>query len=426
VTRGRAAARIAGSALAICAVSVVVASAAAPVVITFEDLPASGYGTGLQTVLTNQYQNRGVVFANAALLDFSKGIAIPEFAHSGTRAIMHCYSIEFCNAPFAVGFTSPQSRIKVWVGYKDRLPEGGRVVLTASDSQKNVVGQEAGVLPANQWPIPIRIPLEIRVAEPTITSATLSVEGFQSGITALAADDLEFERISPPDLAIQSVTPRVDERGHVAVIVGVVNAGEQASRPTVVQALSDAWPPASGNVKELAAGEATLVEIPILEPLKPGTYSFRLLVDPERITGDTNRDNNTQSAEVVVTASPPPPPAEPLPLPTEPSPSPAVPASTTPEATPTPPPPGLDARVLWIAGILLGAGIIAVLRLSRAKPPSRPVVRPVFRPVWNPGSQDILPASSPGDGIDLRLRTRQGASIQRIEETNPLIEGTEE
>jgi hypothetical protein len=286
-------------------------------------------------------------------------------------------------------------------------------MLTALDSQNNVVGRVADALPANQKPVLIRIPLEILTAEPTIMSATLSVEGFQAQITSLAADDLEFERISPPDLAIQSVTPRVDESGHVAVVVGVTNAGEQASRPTVVQALSDAWPPASGNVKELAVGETTLVEIPIFEPLKPGTYPFRLLVDPEGIMGDTNRNNNAQSAEVVVTAPPlpptePPPPVIPTPIPT---------AATK----------WQDTTILWIAAILLGAGLIAVvLRLSRPKPSSRPVARPVFRPVWDPGTQGIRADSPPGQGIDLRLRTRPGRSIQSIEERNPPVEGTEE
>src|SRR5690349_8308110 len=66
------------------------AFAATPVVIGFESLTTTGPGEAGQTVVNDQFAALGVVFNNPKALDYSKGLPIPNFAHSGTKAIEQC------------------------------------------------------------------------------------------------------------------------------------------------------------------------------------------------------------------------------------------------------------------------------------------------------------------------------------------------
>src|SRR6266436_4652922 len=54
--------------------------------VTFEEMSPGGPGTGGVIPVLNFYAAKGVIF-NAVALDYSKGLAIPNFAHSGTKAI---------------------------------------------------------------------------------------------------------------------------------------------------------------------------------------------------------------------------------------------------------------------------------------------------------------------------------------------------
>jgi hypothetical protein len=90
------------------------ASRSGPKVINFDDLNTVGLGTGGPIPVTNQYASEGVMFNGPVAIDFSKGNAIPGFAHSGTNAIGQCYAIEFCKAPIEIRFSQGQARVKVW------------------------------------------------------------------------------------------------------------------------------------------------------------------------------------------------------------------------------------------------------------------------------------------------------------------------
>src|SRR5438128_2315251 len=64
-------------------------------VIDFEALNAPGNGTG-GLALRNQFAARGIIFNPVTVLDYSQGIVIPNFAHSGSKAVEMCYGVEFC------------------------------------------------------------------------------------------------------------------------------------------------------------------------------------------------------------------------------------------------------------------------------------------------------------------------------------------
>src|SRR5262249_53870180 len=91
---------------------------AAPIVIDFEDLPAGPPGTDALVFVSGQYADQGILFFPfPSAFDYSRGsLAIPGFAHSGTKAIEGC-SAEFCTEPIEMSFTTAQPRVKVWVGF---------------------------------------------------------------------------------------------------------------------------------------------------------------------------------------------------------------------------------------------------------------------------------------------------------------------
>jgi len=170
---------------------------AAPVVIDFDDLATSGPGTGGQVLVLRQYADLGITFNGAFAIDYSKGQAIPGFAHSGNVAIEQCYGKEFCTTPIEMMFTSTQDRVKVWVGYSSRLLERRTIILTAFDAQGLVVAQAiTGLGPSPNGPIPIQASLEA-------TSGAANIERAQVAflpsalMNGLAVDDVEFDTVGP-------------------------------------------------------------------------------------------------------------------------------------------------------------------------------------------------------------------------------------
>ena len=87
---------------------------ATPVVIDFDDLTTTTWGTGGQTVVSDQYASLGVTFNNPIAIDLAGGMfGIPGFVHSGRNAIQHCYSLEFCETPLVMTFDEPQRRVVI-------------------------------------------------------------------------------------------------------------------------------------------------------------------------------------------------------------------------------------------------------------------------------------------------------------------------
>jgi hypothetical protein len=184
--------------------------AQAQIVIDFEDLPAGGLGIPIQVYAEAQYGARGVLFQNAAAIDYSAGsFAITGFAHSGTKAVTACYAVEFCTAPITMSFRTPQTRVKVWAGYSDggviREDLNRIVQMRAFDAAGQEVGRADSppfTLSAPQpVPVPIRLPLEVASGSANIVRAEvhlLDAGGAVAVTNDLAIDDVEFDAAPPP------------------------------------------------------------------------------------------------------------------------------------------------------------------------------------------------------------------------------------
>ncbi|KAF5435283.1 Serine protease, subtilase family [Candidatus Methanophagaceae archaeon] len=170
----------------------IVTASGEPVVIDFEDLSTSGSGQGGQIEVSTQYENKGIIFNSPVVLDYSKGLAIPDFAHSGTKAIEQCYSKEFCSMPTKMNFTLPQSRVKVWVGYSAGIYGNRTVFLIAYDKDDNYLGKDWKKLVLSGEPLPIQIPLEVTSESANIMYAEVNGGGLHQ-MNNFAIDDVEFE-----------------------------------------------------------------------------------------------------------------------------------------------------------------------------------------------------------------------------------------
>lgn len=158
-------------------------------VINFDDLVTGGWGTGGPIFVTNQYASKGVTFSGARSIDYSKGEAIPGFAHSGTIALEACYGSEFCTDPIEMVFNQPVSSVKVWVGIDTQSTAKQRytVKLNALDATGQQVAYQYVSIDATAGPAPIQTP--IQVSAPNIERATVSFPSYNNG---LAIDDIEF------------------------------------------------------------------------------------------------------------------------------------------------------------------------------------------------------------------------------------------
>lgn len=219
-----------------------------PTVITFEDLVTGGWGTGGPIAVANQYSSQGVTFNNPVAIDFSKGIAIPGFAHSGTIAIEQCYSQEFCTVPIEIRFSQGQARVKVWVGYDSTINEKTPVILRAFDSSGNQIASAEENL-AEQGPIPIQIPLEVStinqrnplLTRNSIVRVTVDFRDENRFTNGLAVDDVEFERVEGilPDVEPQLVKGYSVEGQQYAGGQGQEQGQEQGQVPEQVQPMDE-------------------------------------------------------------------------------------------------------------------------------------------------------------------------------------------
>jgi hypothetical protein len=186
-----------------------VAASTAPVVINFDNLTAGGPGgVGAIVVVNSQYNSQGITFNGAVALDYSKGLPIPGFAHSGNVAIEQCYSQEFCFTPIEMTFTAAQRRVKVWVGFRGRLDQARTVLLRGFDAGGAEVIRTTATLPASPSSQPIRIPLEITASGEIIKRAAVSFDPSYL-MNGLAVDDVEFDTPGPEPVCSPTVAPAV-------------------------------------------------------------------------------------------------------------------------------------------------------------------------------------------------------------------------
>ncbi len=184
--------------------------AAAAEIITFEEMSPDGPGTGGVIPVLNFYAARGIIF-RAVALDYSKGIPIPNFAHSGTKGIETCYAIEFCSSPIEMTFTQAQARVKVFAGFEPQLSQAITVAMRGFDANGAQVAQAFATLAVSTSAIAIHTPLEITTSTAKIVRVTVGVEsggvpGFTNG---LALDDVEYDTVGPPPPCPATVNPTV-------------------------------------------------------------------------------------------------------------------------------------------------------------------------------------------------------------------------
>lgn len=188
--------------LAVLAAAALVAATAGArpgdVVLTFDNLNTGGPGgAGALVRVNTQFASQGVTFNNPPAVDYAKGpFAIPGFARSGSVALEPCVGVEFCTSPLAATFTTPQRRVKVWVGFNGSLAQPLGVQMRAFDAANAVVGTATATFPPSPSPTPIRTPLEVTTGADRITRLEVTLAGgFNNG---LAVDDVEFTAAGPP------------------------------------------------------------------------------------------------------------------------------------------------------------------------------------------------------------------------------------
>lgn len=192
---------------------------AAPTKIDFEDLSPNG------EIVRDRYKNLGVVFEPVLGIDYSQGTPIPNFAHSGTKAVELCRGVETCRSELDITFTAPQRRVKMWVGFAGRLDKEEIVRLRAYDANNNLVQEvittvgptgpiiapptpfinfsHSQSIKQNRRVVPISRPLEVQMPSATIVRVKA---GFRSADpnfgtnfnNGLAFDDIEFDVQGPP------------------------------------------------------------------------------------------------------------------------------------------------------------------------------------------------------------------------------------
>lgn len=179
---------------------------AAAEIITFEEMSPGG---GALPVL-NFYADRGVIF-RAVARDYSQGVPVPNFAHSGTKAIETCFAQEFCTVPIEMTFTLAQARVRVFTGLNAPINEPLTITMRAFAADDTQVAERSVPLAPSPAPTPIQTPIEITTATAVIVRVTVGVEsgGAPSFSTGLAIDDVEFDVVGPPPPCTATQDPTV-------------------------------------------------------------------------------------------------------------------------------------------------------------------------------------------------------------------------
>jgi hypothetical protein len=185
-------------------------AAGAAEIITFEEMTPGGPGTGGAVPVLNFYASRGVIF-RAVALDYSKGVPVPNFTHSGTKGIETCYATEFCSVPVEMTFTQAQARVKAFVGFDGPLVESLTITMRGFNANGQQVAVVTKILPARTTPTPTQTPMEITTPNARIVRVTVGPElnGQATFSSGFAMDDVEFDTVGPPPQCPATVNPTV-------------------------------------------------------------------------------------------------------------------------------------------------------------------------------------------------------------------------
>jgi len=237
--------------------------AVSPIVIDFEKIVTDGLGTGDVTVVNDQYANQGITFEDPIALDFSKGLAIAGFAHSGTKAIETCYGAEFCTATIGMKFTQAQKRVKLWVGFSSSLGQTRTVALTVFDNTGAQVGRATTTFAPSTQPIPIQTPLEVRLSHATIFRAEVGFVApdpqHQVFNNDLAVDDVEFDTAGGPPPCTGTGNPAIvfsqpTNGESVQINEFIFQATVSSNAPLTSVVLTSTGPGGSTSLPLLSAG----------------------------------------------------------------------------------------------------------------------------------------------------------------------------
>ena len=170
--------------------------------IDFEDLTTDGYGGSGHLEVSDQYSDMGITFNNPIAIDFSKDMAIPGLAHSGSIAIEQCYAFS-CHEPIDMKFGHPVSSVSIHVGYHTGSSGGfgkaREIDLIAYDETGVEIARSSMSLRSSTGPIPIEKKLTVKANKNNIILARVTFRSngnLQSDNRGLIVDDIEFMRSS--------------------------------------------------------------------------------------------------------------------------------------------------------------------------------------------------------------------------------------
>ena len=184
--------------LSVLAITMAPSVASAQGMINFDRLVTTGPGQGGKLAVYPQFAAQGVTFNGPVAVDYSKGLPIPGFAHSGTIGIEHCYGKEFCTTPIDMRFTTGQAMVRFWAGTSQPI-ETTRVVLArAYDASGNLVAARQTAFGHSKVPVPIRNIVQFSMTSPIIRRVTVSYQSTRLYSNGLAIDSVEFSTAGPP------------------------------------------------------------------------------------------------------------------------------------------------------------------------------------------------------------------------------------
>jgi hypothetical protein len=285
---------------------------AVPVVIDFEDLTTTPWGTGGQTVVSGQYAAQGVTFNDPMAIDFAGGsFGDPTFLHSGSNAIQHCYSQEDCDTPLVMTFAEPQHRVKVWVGFWDSLSEALMVELTAFDAESGgdaIASTSATLGPGSDPQIPIQTPLEVTVNGNAIRRVEVGFSPPSDLALRLVFDDVEFES-SPsidlpscpadtarPDIVLEQPASELTAQLNLFTLKGRVTTSTDLEEATLTATTSAGTRSMNIGTDLIAPSGESFGPVRIKDLLLPGTNTIMLTA---RNCADTGRARESITFEPI-------------------------------------------------------------------------------------------------------------------------------
>lgn len=270
--------------------------------ITFEELPGS-------TRLKNQYEQvRGVIFNDVQVNDYSHWPS--PFAH-GTKAIEGCPGVEFgCDPPFLMTFVKPQRRVKVWFGMSSPVDRAETVTLKILNAQKVLIGEDSKELAVSTGPVPVRDSLEVESKNLDIAYATVSLRASGGGSPGLILDDIEFDSSSPlSDLTIENLETKFGPDRQLVITAVIRNIGAGPSTQSNVEISGPTlWTTTiTLELPPLKPEESTQFrwDTTIPSNIKPGTYSYRMVVKPIETTDDADATNNVKEGSFLISSEKP-------------------------------------------------------------------------------------------------------------------------